>query len=141
MLIIPDKIKQYLPDEGYRLDQTSSSLNLKRWSDGQPEMSVFQRLFSPCASNSVCSTGFDIYFSAHAISPGHLLISRKLVLSCNSLAYTFGTGSLSWSHSIMRYSFSAFDLGRAGIADKWCDIALCYRSLTHNYDGSYGGRS
>lgn len=32
------------------------------------------------------------------------------------------------------------DLGRTGIADKWCDIALCYRSLSHNYDGSYGGQ-
>ena len=29
------------------------------------------------------------------------------------------------------------DLGRAGIADKWQDIALCYRSLVHNYDGKY----
>lgn len=29
------------------------------------------------------------------------------------------------------------DLGRAGIADRWCDIALCYRSLSHNYDGKY----
>lgn len=33
------------------------------------------------------------------------------------------------------------DLGRTGIADKWCDIALCYRSLSHNYDGKYGGQS
>ncbi|MBQ7840121.1 MAG: aminoglycoside 3'-phosphotransferase [Lachnospiraceae bacterium] len=31
------------------------------------------------------------------------------------------------------------DLGKTGIADKWQDIALCYRSLIHNYDGSYGG--
>lgn len=29
------------------------------------------------------------------------------------------------------------DLGRAGIADKWCDIALCFRSLSHNYGGKY----
>lgn len=29
------------------------------------------------------------------------------------------------------------DLGRSGIADKWCDIALCYRSLAHNYGGKY----
>lgn len=29
------------------------------------------------------------------------------------------------------------DLGRTGIADKWCDIALCYRSLAHNYSGKY----
>lgn len=32
------------------------------------------------------------------------------------------------------------DLGRTGIADKWCDIALCYRSLSHNYDGTYDGQ-
>ncbi|MCM1568540.1 MAG: aminoglycoside 3'-phosphotransferase [Roseburia sp.] len=30
------------------------------------------------------------------------------------------------------------DLGGAGVADKWCDIALCYRSLSHNYSGKYG---
>ena len=31
------------------------------------------------------------------------------------------------------------DLGRAGVADKYQDIALCYRSFLHNYDGKYGG--
>ena len=30
------------------------------------------------------------------------------------------------------------DLGRMGVADKWQDIALCYRSLCHNADGTYG---
>ncbi len=30
------------------------------------------------------------------------------------------------------------DLGRMGIADKWCDIALCCRSLSGNYSGQYG---
>ncbi len=29
------------------------------------------------------------------------------------------------------------DLGRAGVADKWQDIALCYRSLHHNLSGAY----
>lgn len=29
------------------------------------------------------------------------------------------------------------DLGRMGIADKWCDIAICYRSLSNNYSGKY----
>lgn len=29
------------------------------------------------------------------------------------------------------------DVGKTGIADKWCDIALCYRSLSHNYSGRY----
>lgn len=32
------------------------------------------------------------------------------------------------------------DLGKAGIADKWQDIALCYRSLLHNFDGKYAGK-
>ncbi|SHO54086.1 APH(3') family aminoglycoside O-phosphotransferase [Anaerocolumna xylanovorans] len=32
------------------------------------------------------------------------------------------------------------DLGRSGVADKYQDIALCYRSLQHNYNGSYGGK-
>ena len=31
------------------------------------------------------------------------------------------------------------DLGRTGVADKWQDIALCYRSLKHNYTGKYSG--
>lgn len=29
------------------------------------------------------------------------------------------------------------DLGKTGISDKWCDIALCYRSLLHNYNEKY----
>lgn len=35
---------------------------------------------------------------------------------------------------------SFIDLGRTGIADKWQDIALCYRSLKHNYAGKYAGK-
>lgn len=31
------------------------------------------------------------------------------------------------------------DLGRAGVADRYRDIAICYRSLTSNLHGSYGG--
>lgn len=33
------------------------------------------------------------------------------------------------------------DLDRAGVGDKWQDIALCYRSLKHNFDGTYGGKA
>ena len=32
------------------------------------------------------------------------------------------------------------DLGKTGAGDKWRDIALCYRSLKHNFDGTYGGK-
>lgn len=36
--------------------------------------------------------------------------------------------------------FTFLDLGRTGCGDKWCDIALCYRSLQYNYSGKYGGK-
>ncbi len=29
------------------------------------------------------------------------------------------------------------DIGNAGVCDKWQDLALCYRSLKHNANGSY----
>ncbi|MBQ7990142.1 MAG: aminoglycoside 3'-phosphotransferase [Oscillospiraceae bacterium] len=32
------------------------------------------------------------------------------------------------------------DLGDSGVGDKWRDIALCYRSLKQNFDGTYGGK-
>ena len=32
------------------------------------------------------------------------------------------------------------DLDHAGVGDKWMDIALCYRSLKHNFNGIYGGK-
>lgn len=32
------------------------------------------------------------------------------------------------------------DLGDAGVGDKWRDIALCYRSLKHNFDGTFDGK-
>lgn len=33
------------------------------------------------------------------------------------------------------------DLGKAGVADKYQDMALCYRSLLENLEGKYGGKS
>ncbi len=33
------------------------------------------------------------------------------------------------------------DMGRSGIADKYQDIALCYRSLFHNFSGKFGVKS
>ncbi len=37
--------------------------------------------------------------------------------------------------------FSGFvDVGRMGIADRYQDIALCYRSLEHNFAGVYNGK-
>ena len=35
-------------------------------------------------------------------------------------------------------NFGIIDVGRAGIIDKWNDIAICYRSLRDNTTGIYG---
>ncbi|ORX84580.1 aminoglycoside phosphotransferase [Anaeromyces robustus] len=32
------------------------------------------------------------------------------------------------------------DLGDSGICDKWYDIALCYKSLKNNFNGTFGGK-
>lgn len=32
------------------------------------------------------------------------------------------------------------DVGDMGLGEKWRDIALCYRSLRHNFNGTYGGK-
>ena len=31
------------------------------------------------------------------------------------------------------------DLGKAGKADRWQDLAICYISLKHNFEGRYNG--
>ena len=37
--------------------------------------------------------------------------------------------------------FSGFvDIGKLGIADKWLDLAICYRSLKYNIEGKYNGK-
>ncbi|MBE6131462.1 MAG: aminoglycoside 3'-phosphotransferase [Erysipelotrichaceae bacterium] len=42
---------------------------------------------------------------------------------------------------IEREKISGFiDLGDAGVGDKWRDIALCYRSLKNNFNGTYGNK-
>ena len=38
-------------------------------------------------------------------------------------------------------NFKGFiDLDRAGVCDRWNDIAICYRSLKYNFNGTYGGK-
>ncbi len=37
-------------------------------------------------------------------------------------------------------SIGFIDLDHAGTGDRWADIALCWRSLKDNFNGSYGGK-
>lgn len=73
-------------------------------------------------------------------SPGHLL--KWLEENRPSFEPVFSHGDYCLPNVFLEDGkISGFiDLGRGGIGDKWNDIALCYRSLKHNFDGTYGGK-
>lgn len=83
----------------------------------------------------------DTYGPGGFRDPEHLLEwleshrpEEELVLSHGdlSLPNVFGAGG----------KLTGFiDLGLAGVADRWCDIAICCRSLSGNLTGRYGGKA
>lgn len=73
-------------------------------------------------------------------SPAHLLKWLEENRPVNELVLSHGDFCLP-NVFLKEGRVSGFiDLGDAGIGDKWRDIALCYRSLKHNFDGTYGGK-
>lgn len=73
-------------------------------------------------------------------SPSHLL--KWLEENKPELEPVFSHGDYCLQNVMLKDGkVSGFiDIGTAGVADKWRDIALCYRSLKNNFDGTYGGR-
>lgn len=53
----------------------------------------------------------------------------------------FSHGDLSFPNILVRDDkISGFiDLGKMGVSDRWKDLAICYRSLKHNFEGAYNG--
>ena len=73
-------------------------------------------------------------------SPVHLLQWLEENRPENELVFSHGDFCLP-NVFLMDGEVSGFiDLGDAGVGDKWRDIALCYRSLKHNFDGTFGGK-
>jgi len=73
-------------------------------------------------------------------SPAHLLQWLEENRPENELVFSHGDFCLP-NVFLMDGEVSGFiDLGDAGVGDKWRDIALCYRSLKHNFDGTFGGK-
>ncbi len=73
-------------------------------------------------------------------SPAHLLQWLEENRPENELVFSHGDFCLP-NVLLVNGEVSGFiDLGDAGVGDKWRDIALCYRSLKHNFDGSFGGK-
>lgn len=73
-------------------------------------------------------------------SPAHLL--KWLEENRPEPEYVFSHGDFCLPNVLLTDGeVSGFiDLGDAGVGDKWRDIALCYRSLKHNFDGTFGGK-
>lgn len=72
-------------------------------------------------------------------SPGKLLEWLENNRPEEELVFTHGDLSLP-NILVQNDRVSGFiDLGRMGIADRWQDIAICYRSLKHNFEGKYNG--
>lgn len=73
-------------------------------------------------------------------SPADLLMWLKDNRPAENLVFSHGDYCLP-NIFINQNKVNGFiDLGRSGIADKYQDIALCYRSLKHNFEGRYGGK-
>lgn len=73
-------------------------------------------------------------------SPAHLLSWLKENKPAETPVLSHGDFCLP-NVFIFNNSFGGFiDLGRCGIGDKYNDIAICYRSLKKNFDGSYGNK-
>lgn len=72
-------------------------------------------------------------------SPAHLLQWLKENKPEEEAVFSHGDFSLP-NILIERNQISGFlDLGRSGAADRYRDIALCYRSLYHNFSGKFTG--
>ena len=56
----------------------------------------------------------------------NITLAEAATILLRTLGYTGKQAGAVWPQGYI-------DLGRAGIGDKWCDIALCWRSLHHSY--------
>ncbi|WP_159459717.1 APH(3') family aminoglycoside O-phosphotransferase [Scatolibacter rhodanostii] len=93
--------------------------------------------------NNLCNTEDaepETYGSNGFRSPKDLLSWLKRNRPVENVTFTHGDYCLP-NIFLQGGEISGFiDLGGSGIADQYQDIALCYRSLKHNFSGKYGGK-
>lgn len=73
-------------------------------------------------------------------SPGHLLEWLEVNRPEEEIVLSHGDFCLPNIFADEEKPGGFIDLGKTGTADKWLDIALAFRSLSHNYSGRYGGK-
>ena len=96
------------------------------------EQAILNGSFDPsdCEPETFGPGGFE--------NPAALLTWLKSNLPPADLAVTHGDFCLPNLFTDGKHISSLIDLGSAGVADRWTDLALGWRSLKHNSDGHYG---
>lgn len=72
-------------------------------------------------------------------NPTELLLWLKENRPEEDIVFTHGDYCLPNLFAKNRHVSGFIDLGKAGLADRYQDIAICYRSIKHNLAGLYGG--
>lgn len=83
----------------------------------------------------------DTYGPGGFRDPEHLLEWLESHRPAEDLVLSHGDFSLPNVFGAGERLTGLIDLGLAGVADRWCDIAICYRSLSRNLSGWYGGKA
>lgn len=95
-------------------------------------------------ANGLCSAEDaepETYVEGGFRDPADLLAWLKEHKPKEELVFTHGDCCMP-NLFLNKDKFSAFiDLGNCGVADRYQDIALCYRSLLHNFAGLYTGKA
>lgn len=101
------------------------------------------RLAEYRVKNNLCSVDDveeDTYGENGFENPEHLLQWLKENKPQEQLVFSHGDYCLP-NIFVENGKIAGFiDLGRSGVADIYQDIALCYRSLIHNFSGKYDGK-
>jgi aminoglycoside phosphotransferase len=98
------------------------------------------KLAADRVSKNLCSmedSEVDTYGNKSFSSPNHLLEWLMDNKPTEELVFSHGDYCLPNIFTDENKISGFIDLGRSGVADKYQDIALCYRSLLHNFKGKY----
>lgn len=101
------------------------------------------RLAEYRVKNNLCSVDDveeDTYGESGFENPEHLLQWLKENKPQEQLVFSHGDYCLPNIFAENGNITGFIDLGRSGVADIYQDIALCYRSLIHNFGGKYDGK-
>lgn len=151
-MVIPDSIKEFTKDRSYTLDEVGMSgarilrfedMVLKIQSSGEEsehevQMMSWMKGRLPVPDILCHEKKDDMSYLLMSRVPGEMACSDKYYREPEELVFSHGDFCLPNVFFDGGTVSGFIDLGNCGIADKYQDVALCYRSLKHNLNGKYG---